>query len=443
MFENKKIFVLGMARSGYEVSKLLKKHHNDVFVTDQKKQDEEKEKELKELGILYETSESPELLLDDSYDYVVKNPGISKNHPCVLKARSLGIPVIGELEVAYHFLPENVKIVGITGSNGKTTVTTMLYDILKLASKKVYLAGNIGIPLSKTVREMQPDSILVIEISDHQLLDMYDFKTDVSILTNLSEVHLDFHGSYDHYKNTKKKIFQNHSKSDIAILNFDNEDVLELTKDIKSSKMYFSKEGEKDAYLKDGSIYVQGNKVVDVEDIQLQGNHNYENIMCVLLALHLLDVDETIIKNYLKTFKGVEHRIEYVKEVEGRHFYNDSKSTNTESTITALKSFQKPTILLLGGYDRGHSFAPLSSYLTHVKEIICFGETKDRIFSFAQAQNIVCKKVETVKEAVKESYLDSIEGDIILLSPACASWDQYDCFEDRGNDFKNATQTLQ
>lgn len=443
MFENKKIFILGMARSGYEVSKLLQKHHNQILITDQKEQDEKKKEELESLGILYKTSNHPEDLLEQDYDYVVKNPGVPKDHPCILKAKSLNIPVIGELEVAYHFLPDNTKIIGITGSNGKTTVTTMLYDILKQANQKVYLAGNIGIPLSKTVTEMEKDSILVIEISDHQLLDMYHFKTDISILTNISEVHLDFHGSYENYKQTKKKIFQNHQQNSIAILNYDNEEVINLTEDIVSKKIYFSKKDKKDAYLNDGWIYIHDKKFINISDICLQGEHNYENIMCVLLALDMFDVDSEVIKKYLKQFKGVEHRIEFVEEVKGRLFYNDSKSTNTESTITALKSFDKPIILLLGGYDRGHSFDPLAKYMNHVKKIISFGETKVRVKRFAESQNIPSISVENVIDATKAAYLNAEEGDVILLSPACASWDQYTCFEHRGNEFKQTVRTLE
>lgn len=443
MFENKKIFILGMARSGFEAAKLLSKHNNQIFITDAKDQDPNQIEELRALGVTYETSLTPEEILDETYDYVIKNPGIRKDHPCVLKAHTLEIPVMNELEVAYAFLPKDLFIVGVTGSNGKTTTTTMLYDILKKAGKKVFLAGNIGIPLSKMVEDIEKESILVIEISDHQLLDMSHFKTNISILTNLSEVHIDFHGNYDNYKATKKKIFNHHTKDDLAIINADNEDSIKLTEDISSTKEYFSSKGKANADIEDDFICVDGEKVLDTHYIKLQGNHNYENIMGVLLVLKRLNISYKYAEDYLKEFGGVEHRIEYVGELHKRKFYNDSKSTNTESTITALKSFVSPTILLLGGYDRGHSFDPLIPYLGNVKEILCYGETKERILTFAKEQNIVGKSFDTLEEATKEAYKDSLEGDIILLSPACASWDQYKCFEDRGNEFKKIVKELE
>lgn len=443
MFENKKIFILGMARSGFEVAKLLSKHHNQIFITDAKDQDPNQIKELQSLGVTYKTDNEPETILDETYDYVIKNPGIRKDHPCVTKAHTLGTPVINELEVAYAFLPKNVYIIGVTGSNGKTTTTTMIYDILKKAGKKVYLAGNIGIPLSKMVSDIEENSMLVIEISDHQLLDMSQFKTNISILTNLSEVHLDFHGNYENYKNVKKKIFNHHTQEDLAILNADNEDSLALTMDIPSTKKYFSSKQRSDASLENGFICIEGEKVLEIEEIKLKGNHNYENIMCALLVLKKLDIPYTYAEEYLKDFGGVEHRMEYVTEFQKIKFYNDSKSTNTESTITALKAFENPTILILGGYDRGHSFDPLIPYLGNVKEILCYGETKDRIESFAKEQDIPCKKVENLIEATQESYKSAEEGDIVLLSPACASWDQYKCFEDRGSEFKETIKQIE
>ena len=200
MIKNKKVFILGMARSGYEVAKLLSKYNNDILITDMKEQDPNHVKELEELGVKYIVSEQPEYMLDASYDYVIKNPGIRKDHKCVLMALELGIPVINEVEVAYFFFPKDITIIGITGSNGKTTTTTLIYEILKEANLPVYLGGNIGFPVASLVEKVKNGDILVLEISDHQLVDMYDFKTNISVLTNLSEVHIDFHGTYEKYK---------------------------------------------------------------------------------------------------------------------------------------------------------------------------------------------------------------------------------------------------
>ena len=441
MMENKKIFILGMARSGYECAKMLSKYNNQILITDMKEQNIEHVKELEELGVKFVISENPDKLLDESYDYLIKNPGIRKDHKCVLKAKELNIPVINEVEAAYNFFPKNITIIGITGSNGKTTTTTLIYEILKEAGMPVYLGGNIGYPVSSLVEKVKAGDILVLEISDHQLVDMYDFKTNISILTNLSEVHLDFHESYDVYKNMKKKIFSHHTLNDISILNNDNDDVMELTKDINSNKKYFSKTDLVDCYIKDSSIYYN-EKIIDLDEIKVKGMHNYENIMCAIMAVKEFNVSNEVVIKVLRNFNGVEHRIEYVKQINNRQFYNDAKSTNCEATITALKSFDKSTILLLGGLDRGHSFEPLNNYMSNVKQVICYGETKDRIKDWCNSINIDCIVTETLEEATVKAYEYSKEFDVILLSPACASWDQFESFEKRGEKFKEVVDKL-
>ena len=442
MFDNKKIFIFGMARSGYECAKLLSKYTNQILVVDGKVQDENHTKELEGLNIRVVITQTPEELLDDSYDFVVKNPGIIKTHPCVLKAKELNIPVINEVEVAYHLLPKDIRIIGITGSNGKTTTTTMIYEVLKRANLSAFLGGNIGYPVCSLVEKVKSNDILVLEISDHQLVDVNDFKTNISILTNLSEVHIDFHGDYETYKNSKKKIFSHHTKEDLALINLENKDSLKLTEDIQSTKEYFSSKQKADAYIQDNFIVYKGENIISLDDIKIKGMHNYENIMCMIMVVKKFSVSNEIIKDYLKEFKGVEHRIEYVREKDGVTFYNDSKATNTDSTIIALDSFMKPTILILGGLDRGHSFVPLTDHLGHVKEIICYGETKLRIKEYANSINIPCLVVDTLKEATIEAYEDASRGDVVLFSPACASWDQYDNFEIRGKEFKDTVNNL-
>ena len=441
MIENKKVFILGMARSGYECAKMLSKHNNEILITDMKEQDEHHVCELKKLGVKFVVSGAPEEMLDSSYDYLIKNPGIRKDHKCVLKARELNIPVINEVEAAYPFFPNNINIIGITGSNGKTTTTTLIYEMLKEAGFKVHLGGNIGYPVSGLVEQVKENDILVLEISDHQLTDMYDFKTNVSVLTNLSEVHIDFHGTYDIYKGIKKKIFNNHTSKNIAILNYDNNDVMELTKNIDSTKQYFSKNELVDCCIKDNAIYYN-EKIINLEDVKIKGMHTYENIMCAIMVVKQFNVSNDVINKILKEFRGVEHRIEYVASVNKREFYNDAKATNTESTITALKSFDKPIILLLGGLDRGHSFEPLNEYMTNVKKVVCYGETKERIKAWCDNISVNCELVETLEEATIEAYKSSEEFDVILLSPACASWDQFESFEKRGELFKNVVSSL-
>ncbi len=442
MYNDKKILVLGMARSGYEVSKLLSKYNNKIIITDKKDQNEEHINELKNLGVEFIKSEDPIELLDSSFDLVIKNPGIRYDHPLILKANKLGIKVENEVEVAYHFLPKDAFIIAVTGSNGKTTTTTLCYEFAKKTGKNVHLGGNIGYPLSQIVSDVNDGDVVVLEISAQQLHDCYDFNPNVSILTNLTPVHIDFFGSYENYINHKLKIFMNHTSNNIAVLNKSNKDELEATENIKSKKVYFSSIEEADACIRDNAIYYNEEKIIDIKDIRVKGKHNYENIMCAIIATKVLGITNEQIKEVLSTFTGVEHRIEFVKTINNRSFYNDSKATNVKSTEIALNSFDTPTILLLGGLDRGHSFEDLSDDLSHVKYIICYGETKNRIKDFADNKGIDCKVVDTLKDATLLAYELSSEGDTILLSPACASWDQFPDFETRGKLFKEVINSI-
>lgn len=436
MFENKKIFILGMARSGYEVAKLLSDYNNEIIVTDGKEQDSSLVSELESLGVKVIITGDQLSLLDDSFDYVIKNPGIKYDNPVVVKAKELGIKVINEVEMAYSFLDKSVNIIGVTGSNGKTTTTTLISEFMKNSFDNVYLGGNIGIPLSNFVRDIKPNSYLVLEISDHQLCDMYNFKTNVSVLTNITPTHLDFHKSYEVYQMTKKKIFNNHTSDDLAVINKDDEVSMKITDDIKSTKVYYGHDKTNLAYYDEEGIYYDGKLVIKLDDIILKGKHNYQNIMGAIIAVKKYGVTDEVIQKVLKEFKGVEHRLEYVDTIDGVTYYNDSKATNCVSTITALNSFDKPTILLLGGYDRGHSFHDLDDSMKNVKCVVCFGETNNRIEEFCNDLNIKCYKNDTLKEAMNVVKDICTPGDVVLLSPACASWDQYDRFEDRGNEFK-------
>ena len=436
MFENKKIFILGMARSGYEAAKLLSDYNNEIIVTDGKEQKEELVSELESLGVKVIITSDQVSLLDDSFDYVIKNPGIKYDNPVVVKAKEFGIKVINEVEMAYSFLDKSVNIIGVTGSNGKTTTTTLISEFMKNSFDNVYLGGNIGIPLSNFVRDIKPNSYLVLEISDHQLCDMYDFKTNVSVLTNITPTHLDFHKSYEVYQMTKKKIFNNHTSDDLAVINKDDEVSMKITDDIKSTKVYYGHDKTNLAYYDEEGIYYDGKLVIKLDDIILKGKHNYQNIMGAIIAVKKYGVTNEVIQKVLKEFKGVEHRLEYVDTIDGVTYYNDSKATNCVSTITALNSFDKPTILLLGGYDRGHSFHDLDNSMKNVKCVVCFGETKNRIEEFCNDLNIKCYKNDTLKEAMNVVKDICTPGDVVLLSPACASWDQYDKFEDRGDEFK-------
>ena len=437
MFKNNNLFILGMARSGYESAKFFAKRGNKIIIND-KNEDEDKKhvKELEELGVKVILVSHPVDLITKDIDYVIKNPGIKDSHEMIVKAKELGIPVINEVEAAYMLLPKDITIIGVTGSNGKTTTTTLIYEILKHAKKSVVLAGNIGFPLSSLADNIKSNNILLMEISIQQLCNLDKFKTNISVLTNIYEAHLDFVGNKENYINVKKRIFNHHTKKDIAILNYDNIDVLNNTNDIMSSKLYFSKSNNVDCYINNNAIYYKGSKIINLSDICLKGEHNLENIMAAILTVKEFNVSDDDIVAVLKKFKGVEHRIEYVKEIDGIKIYNDSKSTNVKATQIALSSFVEPTILLLGGLDRGHSFEELTEYMGNVKLVISYGQTKNRIKEYCDKINKECIVVDTLKDAVLVASNNATKGDVILLSPACASWDQFKDFEERGKIFK-------
>ena len=439
MLENKKILILGLARSGYHVARLLTANNNsnEIIVTDKNLPAFSILDELKELGIKFVQSDTAEELLDDTFDVMIKNPGIEPTHPCVVKATKLNISIVNEMEVAYHYLPKDVKIIGITGSNGKTTTTTMIYDLIKLHHLPVILGGNIGYPLSEIVPMVREGDILVLEISDHQLYNLKDFKTDISVLTNLCPTHLDFHGNYENYINVKKKIFNHHTNNDIAIINNQNEDSLKITKDIPSQKIYFNNE---ENYYNDEGIYIDKELIINLTDIKIKGTHNYENILASLLVLKEFGFDKKIIKDYLNSFNGVEHRLEVVDSNSDVKFYNDSKATNPTSTLIALKTMQMPTHLILGGKERSQDFNELNDNIKIVKKIYAIGEVTDRVYDYAMSLNIPCVKCYTLDRAMLEIKNNVQNSEIVLLSPASASWDQYDKFETRGEEFKKLVE---
>ena len=442
MFENNKILILGFARSGYEVAKILINRGHQVIVNDVKeeeKHDLDKIRELKDLGVEFIFGNHPDNLLDSDINYLIKNPGVPIDHKYVLKANELGIEVIIETEMAYRLLPKdkNIKLIGITGTNGKTTTTTLIYNFIKEDGKRVHLAGNIGYPLCSFLDKLEENDIIVDEISCQQLENVKEYHPNIAVLTNISEAHLEFMKTYDHYKEVKKRTFNNQINSDIAITNMENNEALSLVKDIKSTVKYFScKNTINGAYIKDDSIYYYDEKIVDLDQIRLIGNHNYENIMAAILTVKELGVSNEAICKVLKEFGGVEHRLEFVSEVNGRKFYNDTEATNIKCCQIALSSFKKPTILFLGGYERGQDFNQLTDYVKNVKAIMAIGSCRKRVKEFGDKMGILTYQYEFLKDAFKTAWSISKDGDIILLSPASASWDQYRECEERGLEFK-------
>ena len=440
MFENNNIVILGMARSGYEVAKYLAKRHNKITINDLNiNQNEEHIKELEKLGVKIILGSHPDDLINKDVNYLIKNPGVPIDHKYVLKAKELGIEVLNEVEVSARLMRKDVHLIGITGTNGKTTTTTIIYEILKEKFKdKVHLTGNMGYPLISFLDKFKKDDFIVMETSSQQLENLDKFTPEVAVLTNVSEAHLEFFKTYDHYKELKKRIFKNHTKDNLAIINRTDEESLKLTNDIKSNKVYFSDSKDDLCYIEKENIYYKGKKIIDTKEIILKGMHNYQNIMAAIIVAKHYGVEDEIINKVVKKFKGVEHRLEFVKELDGKKYYNDSKATNLVSTQIALKSFDKDILLILGGYERGQDFKELIPYLDNVKVILAIGENRERVKKELSNYNVVVK--ETLKEAMKN--IKDYDVDIVLLSPAAASWDQYKKFEDRGEEFKNIVNSL-
>ena len=447
MFKNNKILILGFARSGYEAAKVLIKRGNTVVLNDAKQEkvlDKSKIKELRDMGVQFVFGSHPDDLLDNSFDYLIKNPGVPIDHKYVLKANDLGIEVINEVEMCYRLLPKGIKLISITGTNGKTTTTTITYNILKNAfGDRVVLAGNIGYPLSSVLDKLTSDSILVMEISCQQLENMSKFNPNIAVMTNLSPAHIDFLKSYDNYKRVKAKLFQNQSENDIAILNNEDEDVLKVTNNIKSTKKYFSGDNKiEGCYLENNCIYYYGEKVISCDDILIVGKHNIENCMAAIMIAKELNVKNSVIKDTISEFKGVEHRLEYVDTVNKCRFYNDTEATNIKCCQIALSSFDKPIILFLGGMERGQDFMELKPYMKNVKAVIAIGQCRDRVVDFCNELNINNYCFEFLKDGFNKCIDLMSPGDVVLLSPASASWDQYKECEVRGQEFKDLVASL-
>lgn len=335
-------------------------------------------------------------------------------------------------------------MIAVTGSNGKTTTTTLIHEIIQADHKPVSLAGNIGHVSCEVARNTSEDETMVTELSSFQLLGTETFRPDIAVWLNLYEAHLDYHHTLDNYHKAKARITKNQTEEDVLVYNADDAAIGSFLPDVNAELIPFSlKEQGKGAWADETFIYFEQEAIMKKEDIVLVGEQNLQNILAAVAAVKANGIRSEAIVEVLSTFAGVPHRLQYVTNKNGRLFYNDSKATNLLATSYALRSFEKPVILLAGGLDRGTSFDGLIPYLGGVTSMVVFGETADLLAgTAAQAGISDVVKVETMQEAVKEAYQRSREDDVILLSPACASWDQYKTFEERGHMFIEAVHTL-
>ncbi|TCP29090.1 UDP-N-acetylmuramoylalanine--D-glutamate ligase [Scopulibacillus darangshiensis] len=436
-YKGKQVLVLGLAKSGYTAAKLLHRLGAEVTVNDMASLDQDPHAaELKSMGVHIVDGGHPDYLIHENLYTIVKNPGIPYTNPLIASAMDKKVPVITEVELASQI--SEAEFIGITGSNGKTTTTMMLGEMMKGSEYEAIVAGNIGTVLSEVVQDATNNNIIVTELSSFQLLGTKDFSPHVAIILNLFEAHLDYHGTLQEYGRAKAKITANQKENDILIYNADNFHVVELIRDSKATKIPFSAAAstKKGAYIEMGAIYYKGEKIVHVDDMAMPGAHNAENALAAIAAAKVYNVSTGFLQKVLKTFSGVPHRLEFIKEKDGRLFYNDSKATNILATTKALAAFRQPTILLAGGLDRGGSFDALIPALDRVKSVVAFGETREKIKAAAEQAGVKTIKIaDNVDEAVQQAYGLSDTGDVILLSPACASWDQYKSFEQRGDMF--------
>ncbi|WP_099222346.1 UDP-N-acetylmuramoyl-L-alanine--D-glutamate ligase [Listeria costaricensis] len=443
-YYHKKILVLGLAKSGVSAAGLLHKLGAFVTVNDRQPFSENPEAQgLLEQGIKVICGSHPIELLDEGFELIVKNPGIPYNNPMIEKARKLNIPVITEVELAYQI--SEAPIIGITGTNGKTTTTTIIHHMINQQKKGTsLLAGNIGFPASAVAEEATSEQYITMELSSFQLMGIESFHPQISVITNIYEAHLDYHKTRDEYVMAKWNIQKNQTADDFLVINWDQGELQNLTKGTKATVIPFSttQRLEKGAYVKNGQLMFNDEVIGERDDILLPGDHNLENILASIAVAKTIGISSEAIMQVLETFKGVPHRTQFVTELSGRKFYNDSKATNILATQSALKGFKQPVILLAGGLDRGTEFDELRPFLKNVKELIVFGETAEKIARIGKEAGVSVQFVENVEKAVPVAFKASASGDVILLSPACASWDQYRTFEVRGNAYMEAIETL-
>lgn len=445
----KKVLVFGSGISGIGAVKLLEDHGAEVILYDgNDKLDKVAMKEQLGDGVKAEIilGEFPEKLID-TLDIAVLSPGVPTDLPVVNAMRDKKVAVIGEVKLAYAFGKGDV--LAITGTNGKTTTTTLLGEIMKAYKEHTYVVGNIGNPYTVAARQMEEDAVAVAEMSSFQLESIVTFRPKVSAILNFTPDHLNRHHTMEAYVNAKKNIAKNQTAEDYCILNYEDERTREFGEHIDAQVIYFSSRQklEKGIYLDNGNmIYKNPEEVLvcNVDELQLLGMHNYENYMAAVAMAAVYGVPMDIIRKVIRAFKGVEHRIEYVTEKNGVVYYNDSKGTNPDAAIKGIQAMNRRTVLLGGGYDKGSEFTEwINAFDGKVKKLILIGATKEKIAADAEKcgfHDYVF--ADTFEEAVLLAAKTAESGEAVLLSPACASWGMFPNYEVRGDEFKRIVNSL-
>ncbi|PMR65244.1 UDP-N-acetylmuramoyl-L-alanine--D-glutamate ligase [Streptococcus intermedius] len=442
-FTNKKILVLGLAKSGESAARLLDKLGAIVTVNDGKPLEENPAAQsLLEEGIKVVTGGHPLELLDEDFELMVKNPGIRYDNPMVVRALEKKIPVITEVELAY--LISEAPIIGITGSNGKTTTTTMIAEVLTAAGQNGLRSGNIGFPASQVATTATRNDTLVMELSSFQLMGIETFHPEIAVITNLMPTHIDYHGSFENYVAAKWNLQKNMTKSDFLVLNFNQTLAKDLAAKTQATVVPFSTTEEVDgAYLEGNILTFRGEPIMAADELGVPGSHNIENALATIVVTKLRGIENQVIKETLAGFGGVKHRLQYVDEINHVKFYNDSKSTNILATQKALSGFENSKVILIaGGLDRGNEFDELIPDIQGLKKMVILGESSARVKRAADKAGVDYIDAESIKDATRKAFDEAQTGDIVLLSPANASWDMYPNFEVRGDEFIKTVEEL-
>lgn len=449
--KDKKVLVFGSGISGVAASKLLLLKGAEVVLYDGNTSlDAEKIKQEITGGadenVTIVLGELPEDILK-TLALMVISPGVPTDLPIVNKMKEMNIPVWGEIELAYVY--GKGEVLAITGTNGKTTTTALLGEIMKDAEDSVFVVGNIGNPYTSAAPDTRDDSVIVAEMSSFQLETVHTFRPRVSAILNITPDHLNRHHTMEAYIEAKENIAENQTAEDTCVLNYEDEVTREFGKTLKSQVLYFSsaRKLEKGIYLEgDNIIYKNPEEVLvcSVHELQLLGTHNYENVMAAVAMAAAYGVPMDRIRKTIKAFKGVEHRIEFVREVGGVTYYNDSKGTNPDAAIKGIQAMNRPTYLIGGGYDKESSYDEwIQAFDGKVKKLILLGQTKEKIDAAAKALGFTDTiLVDTFEEAVETCVRLSKPGDAVLLSPACASWGMFKNYEERGDKFKELVNRL-
>ena len=446
-FSGKRVLIVGMALSGISSAERLKKLKSDVTIVDCANSPElvKRAGELDKRGI--GSRLGPHLHSDlDEKDLVVVSPGIPSNNTLIVEAKKRNIPVWSEIELACRLTKS--PIIGISGTNGKTTTTVLVGEIFKEAGRRSAVAGNIGFPLARAV-DATPDTVFIVELSSFQLQNIERFRPHISVLLNITEDHLDWHPDFADYVRAKSRLFLNQTESDFAVMNFDDQIVADISSSLESSVIPFSKyrKFERGIFLDNGKIIAvldEREEICSLDELKIRGEHNIDNAMAAVAVSMIMGIPALAIREALRKFKGIEHRIEFVAAVDSVEYFNDSKATNPDATVKALGSFSSPIVLLAGGRNKGNSFSGLASAIRRsARAAILFGEAAGEIQPLIKNSDLTVVRVETVPEAVKEARNLSRQGDTVLFSPACASFDQFSSYKERGHVFKDAVANLE